>query len=72
MLLTEGGHVQGHGPEPPKDTTERAVSGILNHKVTKVHTAFFVHMDLKAKPPKMAIKKCWGMSDVQHNIIVEK
>lgn len=52
MLLTEGGHVQGHGPEPPKDTTERAVSGILNHKVTKVHTAFFVHMDLKAKNPQ--------------------
>lgn len=56
MLLTEGGHVQGHGPEPPK---LRAVSGILNHKVTKVLTAFFVHMDLKAKPPKNGYKEAF-------------
>lgn len=35
MLPTEGVHVQVHGPKPPKDTTERAVSGILNQKVVR-------------------------------------
>lgn len=36
MLPTERGHVQDHGPEPPKDTSEKAASGIfLNQKETK-------------------------------------
>lgn len=50
MLLTEGGHVQGHGPEPPKDTSEKAASGIvLNQRATKVLLVFFEDMDQTAR-----------------------